>query len=80
MMGLDLLLLDRAGTARRLTARGRAGYIDLPRVSDELYHSARVLRVFTMQRREMAAGPLVDLLSQPQAELEERLGRGEALV
>jgi HD superfamily phosphohydrolase len=72
MMGLDLLLLQRDGTTR-LTAGGRAGLIDLPRVADELYHSARVFRVFTTEPREISAGPLLDLLRLPAEELRERV-------
>ena len=51
MMGLDLLLRQRDGATQRLTESGRAGLIDLPRIADELYHSARVFRVFTVERR-----------------------------
>jgi hypothetical protein len=55
MMGLDLLLRERAGR-QRLTETGRAGLIDLPRVADELYRSARAFRVFTTERRELRGG------------------------
>jgi uncharacterized protein len=65
MMGLDILLLRRSGAVQRLTEGGWAGLIDLPRVADELYHTARVLRVFTLGRRRLAPGPLLELLSLP---------------
>ena len=80
MMGLDLLLLRRAGAAQRLTESGRAGYIDLPRVSDELYHSARVFRVFTTERRAVAAERIVGLLRLPADALEARLARTESIL
>ena len=80
MMGLDLLLLTRDGVAQRLTESGRAGYIDLPRVSDELYHSARVFRVFTTERRELPEAPLVALLRLAPDALEARLARPEAIL
>ncbi len=48
MFQLDLLVQRRGGEVLRLGPGGRAGMIGLPRVSDELYHTARVLRVFTM--------------------------------
>jgi HD superfamily phosphohydrolase len=72
MMGLDLLLLTDAGTVR-LTEAGRAGFIDLPRVADELYHSARVLRVMTTERRIISAEALLALLRLPADALRERL-------
>jgi len=69
MMGLDLLLDRRAGGTVRLGEGGRSGMIDLPRVADELYHSARVLRVFTVERREMDPERLLSRLRLPASEL-----------
>lgn len=80
MMGLDLLLLTRHGVPQRLTESGRAGYIDLPRVSDELYHSARVFRVFTTERRELPEAPVVALLRLAPDALEARLASPEAIL
>lgn len=63
MMGLDLLLRSPDGQVQRLTAGGRAGLIDLPRVSEELYYSARMLRVFTLgERRQLSIERLLPLL------------------
>jgi uncharacterized protein len=73
MMGLDLLLLQRGGRVERLRESGHAGLIDLPRVADQLYHSARVLRVFTTQRREISEGALLDLLASEADSLDECL-------
>ncbi|HET6230687.1 MAG TPA: HD domain-containing protein [Longimicrobiaceae bacterium] len=73
MMGLDLLLLRRTGRVQRLTAAGSAGLIDLPRVADELYYTARAFRVFGVERRELSAAPMLDLLSLPAAGLRARL-------
>ena len=50
MLGLDLPVLARDGSVRHLTHDGLPGAIDLPRMSDELYRSARYLRVFTARR------------------------------
>ena len=50
MMGLDLLLLQREGGTVRLSQSGRSGLIDLPSIADGLYHSARVLRIFSEKR------------------------------
>ncbi len=46
MLGLDLPVLRRDGSIRRLTSTGWAGAIDLPALSRELYRAARWLRVF----------------------------------
>jgi uncharacterized protein len=80
MMNLDLLLRTRDGGVQRLTQGGRAGLIDLPRVSDALYYSARVLRVFTLERRTLSAEPLLTLLRLPAAALRERVAAPEPLI
>jgi HD superfamily phosphohydrolase len=46
MLGLDLPVRLRGGRVHRLTREGLPGSINLPALSDELYRSARVLRVF----------------------------------
>ncbi|MGH7648443.1 MAG: hypothetical protein ACREND_10025, partial [Gemmatimonadaceae bacterium] len=46
MLGLDLPVRLRGGHVHRLTREGLPGSINLPALSDELYRSARVLRVF----------------------------------
>jgi hypothetical protein len=58
---------------QRHTEGGSAGLIDLPRVSDELYHTARVFRVFATERREIAPEEVLPLLALPPAELRSRL-------
>ncbi|HEV2150109.1 MAG TPA: HD domain-containing protein [Longimicrobiaceae bacterium] len=73
MMGLDLLVLRRGGAVERMTEGGTAGLIDLPRVSDELYHTARVFRVFATERREVSPEAVLPLLALPPAELRARL-------
>jgi uncharacterized protein len=50
MLGLDIPVLRRSGEVERLTGEGWPGTINLPRLSDELYQSARWLRVFTVHR------------------------------
>jgi len=73
MMGLDLLMLRRSGQVQRLTASGSSGLIDLPRVADELYYTARVFRVFTEQRRTVDAARVLHLLALPAGQLSDRL-------
>lgn len=70
MMGLDLLLLQQDGRTVRLPESGHAGLIDLPRIADQLYHSARIFRVFTIERRRLSAEPLLELLAKSPAELD----------
>jgi hypothetical protein len=53
MLGLDLLVLRRSGEVKRLTAEGWRGSINLPKLSDEFYRSARWLRVYTARRMEI---------------------------
>ncbi|MEX2572035.1 MAG: HD domain-containing protein [Gemmatimonadota bacterium] len=80
MMGLDLLLLQRDGGIVRLPERGHSGLIDLPRIADQLYHSARVLRIFSTERRTLAEGSILDLLAEPASRLESRLESATPLL
>ena len=73
MMGLDLLLLQRSGETVRLPESGSAGLIDLPRVADELYHSARAFRVFATERRPLDPSALLRVLRRSGNELEDLL-------
>jgi hypothetical protein len=80
MLGVDLPLRTRSGAVERLTDAGRAGQLGLPRVADELYRSARRLRVFV---REVPRTPLrgvPDLLTCPAAELRRRLDEETPLL
>jgi uncharacterized protein len=49
-LGLDIPVLRRSGDVERLTGEGWIGTINLPSLSEELYESARWLRVFTARR------------------------------
>jgi HD superfamily phosphohydrolase len=59
MLGLDIPVLRRDSTVERLTDRGVSGAINLPRLSEELYRSARWLRVFTAKRLETGADEII---------------------
>lgn len=57
MLQVDLPLRTRDGRTERLTDVGRAGELGLPRVANELYRSARRLRIFTVEPRQLKAIP-----------------------
>jgi HD superfamily phosphohydrolase len=63
MLGLDLPVLEKDGGIRRLTQAGMAGSIDLPKLSDALYRSARWLRVFTAKRVKIERAALDEVFS-----------------
>ena len=63
MLGLDVLVAQRDGSVRRLTQAGLPGAINLPRLADELYASARCLRVFTASRVDATAAVQTELLN-----------------
>ncbi len=73
MLGVDLPLRTRGGTVERLTDAGRAGQLGLPRVADELYRSARRLRVFVARLPDRPIEGLLDLLTWPADEVARRL-------
>ena len=56
MLGLDIPVQRRSGEVERLTGEGWPGTINLPSLSEELYRSARWLRVFVARRMEIAPG------------------------
>ncbi|MBW3535551.1 MAG: HD domain-containing protein [Gemmatimonadetes bacterium] len=65
MFQLDLLVERSSGRVERSGPGGIAGLLDLPRVAEELYRTARVLRVFTLERREVAAERVLEKITQP---------------
>jgi HD superfamily phosphohydrolase len=80
MLGVNLPLRTRSGAVERLTDAGRAGHLGLPRVADELYQSARRLRVFVAGTPNRPLDSLLDLLTWPAPELERRLSGEMSLV
>ncbi len=64
MFQLDVLVERRGGSIERLGAEGLPGIVDLPRVAMGLYSAARVLRVFTMERRELAADRVLERITR----------------
>jgi HD superfamily phosphohydrolase len=62
MLGLDIPVLRRGGAVERLTSEGWPGTINLPTLSEELYRSARWLRVFTSRRTSLSFDAVRELL------------------
>jgi len=62
MLGLDLPVLARDGTVHRVTQEGIPGAIDLPVLAEQLYRSARYLRVFTRGRKAISRAELMGVL------------------
>ncbi len=64
MFQLNLLLEKRNGEVARVGPEGLPGVIDLPRVAEELYRTARVLRVFTFFRRTVTKEEFLAVLQK----------------
>jgi HD superfamily phosphohydrolase len=64
MLGLDIPVLRRNGNVERLTSEGWIGTINLPSLSEELYESARWLRVFTARRAKLDSRRLLEALER----------------
>ena len=80
MLGLDIPVLRRGGEVHRLTAEGWDGAINLPKLSEELYRSARWLRVFTCERVTLSRDRVFGLLTLPKDEVKRRLQGEQALL
>lgn len=80
MLELDILLVRRNGDVQRLTSSGEKGLIDLPRLSHRLHHSARVFRVFSLERLDSVDPlPILELLQAPADEVAARLTDSQPL-
>lgn len=80
MLAVDLPLRTRGGSVERLTDQGRAGHLGLPRIADELYRSARRLRVFTASPPAPGADRVRGLAALPTDEVRRRLDAGARLL
>jgi HD superfamily phosphohydrolase len=80
MVGLDLLVLRRGGAVRRLTAEGWQGSINLPKLSEEFYRSARWLRVYTSTRLVIEPRRVLDLFQQSAEQVKASLASGSPLL
>jgi uncharacterized protein len=79
MLGLDIPVLRRDGGVRRLTAAGWEGAINLPKLSEELYGSARWLRLFTCRRMDVSREQIVRIATLTAGEVRARLAGGTLL-
>lgn len=65
MFQLDVLVERLDGRVQRFDMEGAEGLLDLKKVAQELYTSARVLRVFTFERRSLSADQVLDRITRP---------------
>jgi HD superfamily phosphohydrolase len=65
MLGLDIPVQRRDGSVRLLTAAGWEGAINLPKLSAELYNSARWLRVFAVRKVAVSRERILELAAAP---------------
>ncbi len=63
MLGLDLPVRMRGGDVKRLGAKGWPAAINLPLLSQELYESTRVMRVFATDGTKVPRARVMELLA-----------------
>jgi uncharacterized protein len=80
LLETDLLVLSSSGTILRSSQEGHPALLDLRRLADELYYTARAFRVFTVERREVDAARMLALLSLTAGELRARLEEAGPLL
>lgn len=80
MLDLDLLVLHRNGEVTRLTGEGFEGSINLPLLSNQLYRSARWLRVFVARPVTLDRRSVLRLATMSESVVRSRVANGEALV
>jgi uncharacterized protein len=80
MLDLDIPVLQRNGGIRHLTGEGFQGSINLPLVSNELYRSARWLRVFVARPVQLERRAVVRFATLPESIIRSRVANGDALL
>lgn len=80
MLGVDIPMQRRDGRVVHLTAEGWEGALNLPRLSDELYRSARRLRVLTADRAPVPSEQVLTVLRLDASEIRAKLDAGERLL
>jgi uncharacterized protein len=80
MLGLELPMRRRDGRIELLTSAGWDGAMNLPRLSDEFYRSARRLRVFTADRAPIPSEKVLHVLKQDADAVRRQLDCGASLL
>jgi uncharacterized protein len=80
MLGVDLPVLRRSGDVEHLTSSGLVGALNLPALSDQLYHSARWLRVFAVRRVSVNIAQLWSLVTADADVVRAALASGRPLL
>jgi hypothetical protein len=80
MLGFDIAVLRRSGAVERISPEGWAGAINLPALADQLYASARWLRVFAAAPITIPRTELLDLIALSRESLRARLATGVSLL
>ncbi len=80
MLGVDLPVQRRGGTVEHLTSSGLVGALNLPALSEQLYHSARWLRVFAVRRVPVNVSHLWTLVTRDAEWLRAALADGQPLL
>jgi HD superfamily phosphohydrolase len=80
MLGLDLLVQRSYGEVKRLTVEGWRGAINLPKLSEEFYRSARWLRIYTAPRIAIDPQQVIRLANRSADEVADRLKAGRSLL
>jgi HD superfamily phosphohydrolase len=80
MLDLDLPVLHRNGEVTRLTGEGFEGSINLPLLSNQLYRSARWLRVFVARPVTIDRKAVVRLATMAESLVRSRVANGESLL
>ncbi|MBC7843927.1 MAG: HD domain-containing protein [Gemmatimonadaceae bacterium] len=80
MLGVDLPVLRRNGDVEHLTSSGLVGALNLPALSEQLYHSARWLRVFAARRLPVDVSSLWSLVTADATTLRTALADGRPLL
>ena len=80
MLGLDLPVVRRSGVVVRLTSAGLEGAIHLPALSQQLYASARWLRVFVAAPIVLPRRAIIALAEMTAPDVAARLGGGQPML
>jgi HD superfamily phosphohydrolase len=79
MLGLDMPVQRRTGEVFRLTTAGEGG-INLPKLAEEFYRSARWFRVFTCRPARLSRDRVIALITRSREEVRAALDRSARLI